>query len=165
LTVRGNVKFGLTTAGVEPQDSEERVRTALQLVGLNGFGAKYPHTLSGGMRQRAAIARVLVLEPQVLLMDEPFGALDANSRERLQDEVLRIWENRRRTVLFVTHNVDEAAYLADRVIVMGPPPRSICDEVVIELARPRDRSSTALREKTGELRRLLNQMPCCIAPQ
>jgi len=164
LTVRGNVEFGLAAAGMPRQKRKELAGAALELVGLSGFEAEYPHTLSAGMQQRVALARVLVFEPRALLMDEPFSSLDANSRERLQDEVLRIWQCRRRTVLFVTHNVDEAVYLADRVIVMGPPPRSIRGEVVIDLARPRDRSSDTLRLRARELRKLLDQMHCCSVP-
>ena len=114
------------------------------------------------MRQRLALARVLVLEPRALLMDEPFGALDANSRERMQDELLRLWQRRRRTVLFVTHNVEEAAYLADRVVVMGPAPESVRGELTVDLPRPRARTATALGQLAGRLRGMLNEMPCCL---
>jgi ABC-type nitrate/sulfonate/bicarbonate transport system ATPase subunit len=159
LTVRANVEFGLATSRMSKLRRQEAARKVLHLVGLDGFEQAYPHTLSGGMRQRAALARVLVLEPKALLMDEPFSSLDANSRERLQDELLRIWQSYRRTVLFVTHNVEEAAYLADRVLVMGPAPGSIRGEVAVELPRPRDRAATALRAAVGKLRALLNEMP------
>jgi NitT/TauT family transport system ATP-binding protein len=162
LTVRGNVEFGLRRLGIPADERSGRAQDALRLVGLAGFEKAYPHALSGGMRQRAALARVLVLEPKALLMDEPFGALDANSRERLQDELLRIWQARRRTVLFVTHSVEEAAYLADRVVLLGPPPRSLRGEVIVELARPRDRAGDGLRRVTRGLRSLLDEMPCCL---
>jgi NitT/TauT family transport system ATP-binding protein len=165
LTVHGNVAFGLRSLGVPPDRRERRVTGALEMVGLRGFEDAYPHALSGGMRQRAALARVLVLEPKALLMDEPFSALDANSRERLQDELLRIWEAHRRTVLFVTHNVAEAAYLAERVVVMGPPPEGIRAEVRVELPRPRDRASDAMRAVLRVLRSHLDGMPCCIPPE
>ena len=164
LTVRANVEFGLAAEGVSHSKRRRAALAALRTVGLDGCESAYPHTLSGGMRQRVALARVLVLEPRALLMDEPFGALDANSRERLQDELLRLWQQQRRTVLFVTHNVDEAAYLADRVVVMGPTPDSLRGEVAVELPRPRKRTTTALAQVTGRLRDILNEMPCCLTP-
>jgi ABC-type nitrate/sulfonate/bicarbonate transport system ATPase subunit len=161
LTVQTNVEFGLAARGLAPGDRHRAAAAALHLVGLDDFTQAYPHTLSGGMRQRVALARVLVLEPRALLMDEPFGALDANTRERLQDELLRLWQQRRRTVLFVTHNVEEAAYLADRVVVMGPAPRSLRGEVLVELPRPRARTNTALAQVRERLRGMLAEMPCC----
>jgi len=163
LTVRANVEFGLAAGGMPRSDRRRAASAALHLVGLDGFEQAYPHTLSGGMRQRVALARVLVLEPRALLMDEPFGALDANSRDRLQDELLRLWQQYRRTVLFITHNVEEAAFLADRVVVMGPAPNSICGEVSVDLPRPRERTSAALHRIAGRLRDMLNEMPCCLA--
>ena len=139
LTVRQNVEFALLSTSASPAERDRRVREALRIVGLtNGFDS-FPHALSGGMRQRAALARVLVLDPEALLMDEPFSALDAGSRETLRDELVRIWSARKRSVLFVTHSVEEAAYLADRVIVMGMPPRSVVTEVPVPLTRPRTR--------------------------
>ena len=131
LTVRANVAFGLSVGGMDKSERVRRASAALHLVGLDGFAEAYPHALSGGMRQRVALARVLVLEPRALLMDEPFGALDANSRERLQDELLALWQRHRRTVLFVTHNVEEAAYLADRVVVTDDNPRTENPQVII----------------------------------
>ena len=162
LTVRQNVEFGLASAGLPREQRRARGQAALALVGLEGCEYKYPYALSGGMRQRAALARVLVLTPRALLMDEPFGALDTNTRERLQDELLRIWQAQRRTVLFVTHNVEEAAYLADRVVVMGPAPRSIRSELLVGVSRPRDRLSAGMRDVVYELRARLDEMPCCV---
>jgi NitT/TauT family transport system ATP-binding protein len=117
------------------------------------------------MRQRAALARVLVLDPPVLLMDEPFGALDANTRERLQETLLGLLEAHRRTVLFVTHSVDEAAYLADRVAILGPPPTNIRAVVSVEAPRPRHRASAGLLGIAADLRRHLDEMPCCVGPE
>lgn len=166
LTVQANVEFGLAVGGMSRSERRETALAALHLVGLDGSAQAYPHTLSGGMCQRVALARVLVLEPRALLMDEPFGALDANSRERLQDELLRLWQRHRRTVLFVTHNVEEAAFLADRVVVMGPAPNSLRGEVSVDLPRPRQRTSTAIHAIAERLRDMLNEMPCCvISPQ
>lgn len=163
LTVRQNVAFGLRCSACPPGDIEARTTGALLAVGMQSHADAYPHTLSGGMRQRIAIARVLALEPEALLMDEPFSALDANTRERLQDELLRIWSAHRRTVLYVTHSVEEAAYLADRVLIMGPPPNSIRCEASVVLSRPRDRSSSGLRAVMRELRDKLDELPCCVA--
>lgn len=152
LTVRRNVEFGLRSAAVPPAQRRRRTADALRLVGLEGFDALYPHALSGGMRQRVALARVLVLEPKALLMDEPFNALDAAGRERLQDELLRIWQAHRRTVLFVTHNVDEAAYLAERVVILGPPPGGVRAELRVDLPRPRSRAAEPMRRLLQDLR-------------
>jgi NitT/TauT family transport system ATP-binding protein len=165
LTVRGNVEFGLRCMKLPREERERRVKECLTLVGLSGYADAYQHELSGGMRQRAALARVLALDPPALLMDEPFSALDANSRERLQDELLRIWNARRRTIAFVTHSVEEAALLADRVIVIGTPPGSIKRGVSIDLPRPRPRTSTDLEETIRVLRAVLDGMPCCLPPQ
>jgi NitT/TauT family transport system ATP-binding protein len=126
---------------------------------------KYPHTLSGGMRQRVAIARVLALEPQVMLMDEPFSALDANTRERLQDELLRIWMNDHRTIVYVTHSVDEAAYLADRIIILGNQESGISADIPNTQKRPRSRESDAYFAMKETLRTHLAAQPCCIPPQ
>jgi len=161
LTVQANVEFGLAVRGTSKAQRRLAATEVLGMVGLDGFAQAYPHTLSGGMRQRVALARVLVLDPRALLMDEPFGALDANSRERLQDELLRLWQRDRRTILFVTHNVEEAAYLAQRVVVMGPVPISIRQDVTIELPHPRRRSAPELLEVAVRLRQALAEMPCC----
>ncbi len=162
LTVRRNVEFGLRQTGHPPERIDSLVAEALATVGMQGHEDAFPYALSGGMRQRVAIARVLVLEPKALLMDEPFSALDANTRERLQDELLRIWEHHRRTVFYVTHSVEEAAYLADRVLVMGGASQSIEHDIEVPISRPRDRLSTEVRALTLELREKLDQLPLCI---
>ena len=164
LNVRQNVEFGLRSADFTQEQREGRVTQCLHLVGLTECDNLYPHALSGGMRQRVALARVLALDPKALLMDEPFGALDANSRERLQDKVLGLWEFNRRTVLFVTHSVEEAAYLADRVVIMGPPPNTIRAEMPVPLPRPRVRTSDAMQAMVTRLRKQLDVLPCCLAP-
>ena len=137
-SVEANVRFGLDLQGVPRSESRPRVAQWIDRLGLTGFEKAYPGALSGGMRQRVAIARALVVEPEVLLMDEPFAALDAQLREILQDELLRIWEQERCTVIFVTHSLEEALILGDRVVVMsGRPGRVISDEPV-PFGRPRD---------------------------
>jgi NitT/TauT family transport system ATP-binding protein len=138
LTVRGNISFGLKSRGRPTDEAEATVERFLSLVGLQKFAEAYPHQLSGGMKQRVAIARVLANDAEIVLMDEPFGALDAMTRERLQDELLEIWQRTGLTVLFVTHSIEEAVFLADRIVVMSPGPGRIENEVAIELPRPRD---------------------------
>jgi NitT/TauT family transport system ATP-binding protein len=136
-TVRKNVEFGLEMKGL-PADRRREISTRyIELVNLSGFEDRYPHELSGGMKQRVAIARALAYDPEVLLMDEPFAAVDAQTRETLQDELMRIWEKTGKTIVFVTHSIDEAVLLADRVVVMSPNPGRIRDVVGIELPRPR----------------------------
>lgn len=165
LTVRGNVEFGLRCMKLPKDERQGIIDECLAMVGLSGCGDAYQHELSGGMRQRAALARVLALDPPALIMDEPFSALDANTRERLQEELLRIWHTRRRAIAFVTHSVEEAAVLADRVIVIGTPPDSVKREISIELPRPRPRGSTNLEETIRGLRGVLDDLPCCLPPQ
>nr|WP_277949988.1 ABC transporter ATP-binding protein [Bailinhaonella thermotolerans] len=131
-TALGNVEFGLEAKGVPRRERAERARHFLGLVGLTGFERRYPHELSGGMRQRVAIARSLAFDPDVLLMDEPFAALDAQTRESLQEELLRIWGKTGKTVVFITHGIDEAVYLGQRVAVMSSRPGRITE--VIEVA-------------------------------
>jgi NitT/TauT family transport system ATP-binding protein len=136
-TVQANVEFGLEEMGVPAAERVRRARRFIALTGLAGFEAKYPHQLSGGMRQRVGIARALAVEPAVLLMDEPFSALDAQTRQLMQDELLAIWERTRKTIVYVTHNIHEAVYMADRVVVLSRRPGRVLAEVKIELERPR----------------------------
>ncbi|WP_371928492.1 ABC transporter ATP-binding protein [Pseudomonas sp. SLFW] len=136
-SVLDNIAVGLEIRGVGKTERRERAREYLDLVGLTGFASRYPHELSGGMRQRVAIARSLVYEPDVLLMDEPFAALDAQTRETLQDELLRIWDLHKKTIVFITHSLDEAIFLSDRVAVMTPRPGRIKEIIDIDLPRPR----------------------------
>ncbi len=164
LSVAKNVAFGLKIQGLRGRRLEEAVRRHLELLGLGAHGDKYPHALSGGMRQRVAIARVLALEPKALLMDEPFSALDANTRERLQDELLRVWTTRRRTVVYVTHSVEEAAYLADRVLILGAAACGVFADMALHQKRPRNRSSAEFLSLKEKLRRWLGSQPCCIQP-
>ena len=140
LTVRHNMEAGLVARGVLREKRNE-VDDFMRLVGLEAFADAYPHHLSGGMAQRVALARALINHPKVLLLDEPLGALDAFTRMRLQDEVLRLWENRRTTMLLVTHDIDEAIYMSDCILVMTPAPGRIDRKIEIDLSRPRDRTS------------------------
>jgi NitT/TauT family transport system ATP-binding protein len=143
LTVRQNVAYGLKLAGVGRRERGATADRLLKTVGLSRFSAAYPHQLSEGMRQRVAIARALAVDPDLLLMDEPFGALDEQTRLILQEELLRIWENTGKTVVFVTHSIDEALTLADRVVVMGAHPGTI--KAILQVPFPRPRSLTAIR--------------------
>jgi NitT/TauT family transport system ATP-binding protein len=136
-TVAGNVAWGLEAQNFPKQKIEEVVARHLEMTGLSDFGNHYPAELSGGMKQRVALARVLAFDPKVLLMDEPFGALDAQTRESMQEEVTRIWERTKKTIVFVTHDIEEAVYLGDRVIVLSARPGRIREEVKIDLPRPR----------------------------
>ena len=136
-TVLGNIEFGLEERGVAAGERHERAMRLVDLVGLAGFEEKYPHQLSGGMRQRVGIARALAVDPAVLLMDEPFSALDAQTRQLLQIELLAIWERTRKTILYVTHNIQEAVFMADRVVVLSRRPGRVLDVVPIKLGRPR----------------------------
>ena len=139
-TVLDNVIFGLEVQGRPKREARERADVLVRLVGLAGFEQHFPHELSGGMRQRANLARALTIDPDVLLMDEPFAALDAQTREIMQSELLRIWRSNRKTVLFVTHQIDEAVYLADRVVVMTSRPGQIKAILDVDIPRPRDLS-------------------------
>jgi NitT/TauT family transport system ATP-binding protein len=136
-TVRGNVAFALTATNLSRAERDERVERYIELVGLSRFGDAYPRELSGGMKQRVALARALVSEPDILLMDEPFASIDAQTRELMQIELMRIWTLRQSVALFVTHSVDEAILLADRIVLMGPRPGRILEVIDVGLERPR----------------------------
>ncbi len=151
LTVRQNIGFGPASRGLPRKVVKETADRFVTMVGLNRFADAWPHQLSGGMKQRVAIARVLANDADMVLMDEPFGALDAMTRERLQDELLDIWQRTRLTVLFVTHSIEEAIFLADRVVVMEPGPGRIASEYRIDLPRPRDVASPEFNEVRREL--------------
>lgn len=138
LSVIGNVAWALEARGAPKAERLRSARTYLELVGLSAFADAYPVELSGGMQQRVALARVLALEPRMLLMDEPFGALDAQTRELMQEELTAIWQQHRRTVLFVTHDIDEAVYLSDRVVVFSARPGRLKADIRVDLPRPRD---------------------------
>lgn len=141
LDVISNIAFGLKLRGVPAAERRERATALARLVGLSGFGHLIPKELSGGMQQRVGIARALAVDPEILLMDEPFSSLDEISRRRMQGELLRIWSTSRKTALFVTHSVDEAVILSDRVIIMGALPGRVLDDVTVDLPRPRSISA------------------------
>ena len=151
-TVLGNVAFGLKMRGIGAQERRARAHEIIHLVGLEGFADRYPAELSGGMQQRAEIARVLINHPRVVLMDEPFGALDAQTRQMMQEFLLDIWARIRTTVVFVTHDIDEALFLADRILVMSHRPGRIREEVAVALPRPR-RVDTVTSEEFIRLKR------------
>ncbi len=140
LTALDNAKFGLRNTGLGKAEKQARAAELMALVGLTEASARYPREMSGGMQQRVAIARALALDPEILLMDEPFGALDELTRIELQDELLRIWQTRRKTVVFVTHSITEALALSDRVILLSPNPGRIARDIRVDLPRPRHRS-------------------------
>lgn len=154
LTVRGNVEFGLKLASVAAAERRLRAERAIELVGLGDFADALPRTLSGGMKQRCAIARAYAVDPQVLLMDEPFGALDALTRVQMQDQLLETWSRDRRTVMFITHDVDEAVYLARRVVVMAAKPGRIHSVVPVDLPYPRTEAMRLSPRSPG------SAMPC-----
>ena len=155
LTVRRNIQAGLVARGVLREKRYE-VDEFMRLVGLEGFADAFPHHLSGGMAQRVALARALINHPKVLLLDEPLGALDAFTRMRMQDEVLRLWQSRRTTMLLVTHDIDEAIYMSDRIVIMTPRPGRIERVIPITLDRPRQRSSAGFLHLRGEILELLH---------
>ena len=156
-TALENVAFGLEMKGVPKAEREEIALQQLQLVKLEKFARAYPHHLSGGMQQRVAIARALAYNPAVLLMDEPFAALDALTRDEMQRLLAEVWRETRKTVIYVTHNVAEAVYLADRVVVMTPHPGTVKTEVPIRLSRPRDALSVEFLEHQKQLMRHLSE--------
>ncbi|MEO8539021.1 MAG: ABC transporter ATP-binding protein [bacterium] len=152
LNVRSNVEFGLKLAGVGKAERRERAEQYLKLVGLERFHKAYIHELSGGMKQRVQLARSLAVDPEILLMDEPFAALDAQTRDVLQEELQDIWQRTGKTIVFVTHNVREAVLLADRVIVMSPSPGRIKREISISLEHPRSPDSHAVVDLAADIR-------------
>jgi|ERR1700722_181665 NitT/TauT family transport system ATP-binding protein len=156
LSARKNVEFGLTLRGVPAAERWKLAKQWLEMMGLTPFADAYPHQLSGGMQQRVAIARLLVNKPQIMLMDEPFAALDAQTRTTLGEELVRVWQQARGTVLFVTHSIDEAILLADRLVIMTPRPGRIKMDMRIDIPRPRDPASgdfNALRRTVTDLLR------------
>lgn len=154
MTLRDNVAFGLEAGGVDQDSRRDSADSLLDQLGLGEFSLRFPHELSGGMRQRGAIARALLTRPHVLLMDEPFSALDAQSKLVLQDEIQRLWGEHGQTVVYVTHDVEEAVMLGDRVLVMSGRPGQIVEDLTVDLERPRqlrDRSSEEVKSKTWHI--------------
>lgn len=152
-----NVAFGLEVMGVPRGERIEQAREYLNLVGLSGFEDSWPHQLSGGMQQRVGIARAFCVKPSLLMMDEPFGALDVQTRDILQDELIRIWEAERKMVVFVTHGIEEALYLADRILVFSKRPAHVLKEIVVPFARPR-RDTIKLNPEFLELRKEISDL-------
>jgi NitT/TauT family transport system ATP-binding protein len=152
LTVAQNIAFGLEVAKVAPGEVRARVARYVRLVGLDGFADHYPHELSGGMQQRVGIARALALDPAVLLLDEPFGALDAITREQLQREISEILARATKTVVFITHNMDEAIFFSDRILVMGSRPGRILEEVRVDMPRPREADAVRASRQYAAMR-------------
>jgi NitT/TauT family transport system ATP-binding protein len=150
-TVLANVEFSLELRQMRAQERTEIARDCLQRVGLSDFETHYPHELSGGMQQRAGLARALAVNPSILLMDEPFGAVDAQTRQLLQEELLELWQRERKTVIFITHSMDEAVYLSDRVVVMTPRPGQVAEVLDVPLARPRSAEAVRREPKFVEL--------------
>src|SRR2546421_3367081 len=155
LTVRRNIEAGLVARGVL-QEKRTEVDEFMRLVGLEAFANSYPHHLSGGMAQRVALARALINHPKVLLLDEPLGALDAFTRMRMQDEVLRLWQTRRTTMLLVTHDIDEAIYMSDHILIMTSRPGRIERTIHVALDRPRQRNNSEFLRLRGEILELLH---------
>jgi NitT/TauT family transport system ATP-binding protein len=147
-----NVGFGLEHSGAPKAERKRHIDEALALVGLSAYAERYPHELSGGQRQRVSLARALAVDPEILLMDEPFAALDAITREGLQDELIRIRAKTKKTILFVTHDIEEAAYLADRIVALVGEPASVGMTVEVEKPQPRRRNDPAVMEAVGKLR-------------
>ncbi|MBB3612529.1 ABC transporter ATP-binding protein [Rhizobium sp. BK602] len=156
MTVERNIAFGLEIRGLGKQQIAETVNQLLDLLGLKEFRQRFPKDLSGGMRQRVAIARVLALDPPIMLMDEPFGALDALTRRSLQDELLRIWQAVGKTIVFVTHSIEEAIYLGSRVVILTYRPGTIKKDIAIELPYPRDTNSVEFNEIKRELAQIVH---------
>jgi NitT/TauT family transport system ATP-binding protein len=168
-TVQGNIEFGLEIKKLPVRQRREIAGRYIGLVGLRGFEHSYPHELSGGMKQRVAIARALACDPEVLLMDEPFAAVDAQTRETLQEELLRIWQETNKAVIFITHSIDEAIFLSDRIAVVSPSPGTIKQVIDVRIARPRNASRascefSALRAKIWGLLQSGQGHPASCAP-
>ena len=157
-SVRKNIEFGMELRKIPAKTRRETSTKLIKLVGLEGFENAHPHELSGGMRQRVGIARALANEPDILLMDEPFGALDAQTRNLMQKELLRIWKETKKTVIFITHSVDEAVFLADRIVVMSERPSHITEVYKIPWERPRDRASVEFANLRKEILAKLEKM-------
>ena len=155
MSARTNIAFNLKARGVPAAKRMQIADDLIKVVGLSGFENKYPHELSGGMRQRVGIARALTTSPKILLMDEPFGALDAQTRGIMQAELLRVWQLHRATVVFVTHSIDEAVFLADRIVIMTPRPGRIRKIIPVDLPRPRDPTTPAF---AAHMRLVLNEI-------
>ncbi len=156
-TVLGNVAFGLEVQGVERKEAERRAMEHVRTMGLEGFEKAYPHTLSGGMKQRVGIARALAYEPEILLMDEPFGSLDAQTKKLMQRELLRVWEHHKKTVLYVTHSVVEATYLADKVVVLTARPSRVKGIIEVKVPRPRSYTDEGYLHYREEILKLLDE--------
>lgn len=150
-TVRGNVEVGPRVRNLPKEERRRLSQQYIDMVGLNGFEDHYPHQLSGGMKQRVGIARAYASESDIMLMDEPFGALDAQTRYSMEDEILKIWEKNKRTVIFVTNNVEEAIYLGDRIILLGGHPTSVKKEYIPEMPRPRNYTDQAFLRLRNEI--------------
>jgi NitT/TauT family transport system ATP-binding protein len=167
LDVRGNVAYGLRARNPSPEFLKQQVDYFIAKVGLERFQRRYPHQLSGGMKQRVSIARALATDPEILLMDEPFSALDEQNRHLLQAELLRIWSETRKTVVFITHSIDEAVFLADRIVVLGGTPGSVIGELEVSFGRPREiyelkaqpEYGRLVREAAGLIRGSVNREP------
>lgn len=153
-----NICFSLELKGMEKNERLSKAKDLISLVGLTGFEKAYPYELSGGMQQRAAIARALAYNPKVLLFDEPFGALDERTRHRLQEEVLEIWQREKKTITLVTHNIDEAVFLANKIFIMRDRPGSIEEEIAVDLPRPRDRRSKEFIDLHIKIRGILEEI-------
>lgn len=155
LNIKNNIAFGLKARGIYKEEKEE-VDRFIELVGLKGFEKSYPHQLSGGMNQRASLARALVGHPKVLLLDEPLGALDAFTRMNMQDEILSLWKRHKMTMIMVTHDVDEAVYMSDKIVVMSARPAKVEQVIDIDLSRPRVRGQDAFFEYRTQILEILN---------
>ena len=155
LTVLDNVAFGLKSMGIPTEERRKRASRYVDLVGLSAFAGYYPNRLSGGMRQRVGLGRALAIEPAVLLMDEPFGALDALTRENMQNALGEIWQETHKTVLFITHDIEEAVFLSDRVLVLNGRPSRLVLELPVSLPRPRNRHAAEFQDHVGRLDRAI----------